>query len=119
MNGPSRVLYISHSSPVPAKLGPSRRHYHILDQLSRFYEVHLLCLGTQLQAEMFAATFCGRVAGFDFALTHFRRARKFMRKVWQTSTSRCDFLPVHEPNLVRLCSEITSSESFDAIILST
>ncbi len=42
-----------------------------------------------------------------------------MRKVWQTSTSRCDFLPVHEPNLVRLCSEITSSESFDAIILST
>jgi polysaccharide biosynthesis protein PslH len=119
MTGPSRVLYISHTSPVPAKLGPSRRHYHILDQLSRFYEVSLLSLGTQVQAEMFASTFAGRVAGFDFAWARLRGARKFMRKVGQTSTSRCDFLPVLEPNLRRLCIEITSSESFDAIILST
>jgi polysaccharide biosynthesis protein PslH len=119
MNGPSRVLYISHSSPVPAKLGPSRRHYHILDQLSRFYEVHLLCLGTQLQAEMFAAAFAGRIAGFDFALTRQRGATKVIRKVWQTSTSQCDFLPVLEPNLRRLCIDVTSSASFDAIILST
>jgi glycosyltransferase involved in cell wall biosynthesis len=116
---PSRILYISHTSPVPAKLGPSRRHYHILDQLSRFYEVHLLSSGKRSEAEMFSATFADRVAGFDFAIGQERVATKFMRKVWRTLTSRCDFLPVLDPNLRRLCVRITSSGSFDAIILSS
>src|ERR1039457_3783025 len=123
MRRPSRVLYITHTSPVPAKLGPSRRHYHILDQLSRFYEVHLLSLGKQSEADMFDSIFADRVAGFDYALTRpitrQRPATKFLRKVWRTLTSRCDFLPVLQPNLRRLCKETTSSGSFDAIILSS
>jgi glycosyltransferase involved in cell wall biosynthesis len=68
---------------------------------------------------MFTAMLADRVAGFDFALARQGRAGKFARKVWQTSTSRCDFLPVLEPNLRRLCVETTSSALFDAIILST
>ena len=72
---------------------------------------------------MFNATFGEKVAGFDFALKRplsgRRMATKFMRKVWRTVTSRCDFLPVLEPNLCRLCMRITSSGSFDAIILSS
>jgi glycosyltransferase involved in cell wall biosynthesis len=119
----SHVLYVTYTSPVPAKLGPSRRHYHILDQLSRFYEVHLLSLGKQSEADMFRAAFADRVAGFDYALTppitRRRKAIKFARKVWRTVTSRCDFLPVLDPNLRRLCVEITASHSFDAIILSS
>jgi polysaccharide biosynthesis protein PslH len=118
MKRPSRVLYISHASPVPSKIGPSRRHYHMLDQLSRFYEVHLLSLGTERQSEIFDATFADRIAGFDFALTRRKKVTTFVRKVWRTSTSQCDFLPVLEPNLRRLCKQITSSEAFDAIILS-
>jgi glycosyltransferase involved in cell wall biosynthesis len=122
MRRPSRVLYITYTSPVPAKLGPSRRHYHILDQLSRFYEVHLLSLGNQAEAKMLKATFGDRIAGFDYALirpqTRQRMAIKFAHKVWRTLTFRCDFLPVLQPNLRRLCKTITSPGSFDAIILS-
>jgi polysaccharide biosynthesis protein PslH len=118
MTRPSRILYITHTSPVPAKIGPSRRHYHILDQLSRFYDVHLLSLGTQSEAEMFSATFAHRVTGFDYALPRRKGATKFIRKTWRTFTSRCDFLPVVEPNLRRLCTQITSEQSFDAIVLS-
>ena len=40
--GPSRVLYIAYASPVPSRLGPARRHYHVLEQLARFYDVHSL-----------------------------------------------------------------------------
>ncbi len=118
MRRPSRILYITHTSPVPAKIGPSRRHYHILDQLSRFYDVHLLSLGTQSEAEMFSATFADRVTGFDYALPRRKGTTKFIRKAWRTFTSRCDFLPVVEPNLRRLCTQVTSSQSFDAIVLS-
>ena len=116
---PSRILYISHTSPVPAKIGPSRRHYHILEQLSRFYQVHLLCLGKKSEERGFEATFGDRVDGFDFALSGRTTATKFLRKIWQTSTSQCDFLPVLDPNLRRLCSEVTSGTMFEAIILSS
>jgi glycosyltransferase involved in cell wall biosynthesis len=118
MRRPSRILYITHTSPVPAKIGPSRRHYHVLDQLSRFYDVHLLALGTQSEAEMFRETFADRVTGFDYAVPLRKGASKFTRKAWRTFTSRCDFLPVAEPNLRRLCSRVTSSHPFDAIVLS-
>jgi glycosyltransferase involved in cell wall biosynthesis len=68
---------------------------------------------------MFNATFATRVADFDFAAPRRRRLTKFMQKVWLTATSRCDFLPVLEPNLRLLCKQITSSGSFDAIMLSS
>jgi glycosyltransferase involved in cell wall biosynthesis len=119
MSRPARILYISHTSPVPAKIGPSRRHYHILDQLSRFYEVHLLSLGKPNEVEMFQAEFGDRVGGFDYAQPRRRGAAKFARKVWRTFTFRCDFLPVVEPNLRRLCASVTASQAFDAIILSS
>jgi polysaccharide biosynthesis protein PslH len=118
MNRPSRVLYITHTSPIPAKVGPSRRHYHIMDQLSRFYEVHLLSLGTKTQAEMFDSGFKDRVAGFDYAVTQHSKAGKFSRKAWRTLTGRCDFLPAVEPNLRSRCKRLTSQASFDAVFLS-
>jgi polysaccharide biosynthesis protein PslH len=118
MSRPSRVLYITHTSPVPAKIGPSRRHYHILGQLSRFYEVHLLSLGTQTQAEMFDAGLKNRVAGYDYALSQYSGTGKFVRKARRTLTGRCDFLPVLEPSLRSLCRQITCEDSFDAIVLS-
>src|SRR5215831_15294308 len=111
MSRPSRVLYITHTSPIPAKIGPSRRHYHILDQLSRFYEVHLLSQGTKTQAEMFESGFKDRVAGVDYAVKQHSRASTFIRKAWRTLTGRCDFLPVVEPSLRSLCKRLTSKAS--------
>jgi glycosyltransferase involved in cell wall biosynthesis len=67
---------------------------------------------------MFTSMLTGRVTGLDFAVAQQTGVSKFVRKVWQTSNSRCDFLPVLEPNLRRRCVEITSTASFDAIILS-
>ena len=119
MATPSRVLYITHASPIPAKLGPSRRHYHILDQLSRFYEVHLLSLGTPLQQELFASTIGTKITRFDFAHVLQAGIKKFVCKAWRTANMQCDFVPVNEPNLRRLCRDLTSSVPFDAIVLST
>ena len=95
---PSRVLYITHAPPVPSRLGPARRHYHLLDQLTRFYDVELLSLGTASEEDVFAARFGNRVAGFQL---YARRALfgRTWSKSWRTLTGRCDFLPALEPEL--------------------
>jgi polysaccharide biosynthesis protein PslH len=90
-----------------------------VDQLLRFYEVHVLSPGTQSQAETFKEAFGGQLAGFDFAVTRQSRGAKFVHKAWRTFTSRCDFLPSLETNFRWLCTQITSRQSFDAVILST
>src|SRR2546423_1554157 len=118
MKHPSRILYISHTSPVPAKIGPSRRHYHILDQLARFYDVHLLSLGMPAEEVMFREAFADRVPNFHYAAVQYAKEIRYVRKVWRTLTWRCDFSPVLEPNLCRLLAEVTSRDQFDAIILS-
>jgi polysaccharide biosynthesis protein PslH len=114
----SRILYICYAPPVHARLGPARRHYHILDELCRFYDVHLLSIGDPSEAEVFAREFGSRIAGFTFAPRTRGTARTFTRKAWRTLTGHCDFLPAHDPALRRLCAEITSTHSFDAILLS-
>jgi polysaccharide biosynthesis protein PslH len=119
MRGTSKVLYIAHSSPVPAKIGPSRRHFHILQQLSRFYDVHLLSLGSRSDAEMFRAAFDQRISFYEYAIVQQKRTARVGRKLWRTLTLRCDFLPVVDAPLRRSCARITTKESYDAIVLST
>lgn len=114
----SRILYITHATPIPDKVGPSRRHYHILDQLSRFYDVHLLSLGNACEMDMFARNFPARLLHFDFAPRHGSKNRNLLRKAWRTARGRCDFQPSFEPNLRRLCSRVALPRSFDAIFLS-
>jgi glycosyltransferase involved in cell wall biosynthesis len=113
-----RILYICYASPTHTRLGPARRHYHVLDQLCRFYDVHLLSLGAASEATVSAREFAGRIRGYHFAPRSGSSGRTFARKTWRTLTGRCDFLPAHETALQRLCAEITSTQSFDAIVLS-
>jgi glycosyltransferase involved in cell wall biosynthesis len=113
-----RILYICYASPAHTRLGPARRHYHVLDQLCRFYDVDLLSLGAPSDATVLAREFGGRIRGYAFAPRSGGAGRTFARKAWRTLTGRCDFLPAQEPALRRLCLEITSTQSFDAILLS-
>jgi glycosyltransferase involved in cell wall biosynthesis len=117
--GASRVLYISSASPVPSKIGPSRRHYHILGQLLRFYDVQLLSIGRQTDPELFEKQFGNKVVKFDYAVSESPTAIKYIRKSWLTLTGRCDFLPARNRTLRTLCKRVTASQRFDAIILST
>jgi polysaccharide biosynthesis protein PslH len=114
----SRILYVCYAAPAHARLGPARRHYHILEQLCRFYDVHLLSLGDASEAEIFARELGTGVDGYTFVPRRGGTARTFVRKAWRTLTGRCDFLPVHERALRRACAEITSTQSFDAVLLS-
>jgi polysaccharide biosynthesis protein PslH len=114
----SRVLYISFASPVPSKLGPARRNYHVLEQLTRLYDVSLLSLGTPAQAERFAAEFQGRILRVEFVPPHFRRSGKMLRMVGRTITGRCDFTPALDRNLRRACARVLATDSFDAVVLS-
>jgi polysaccharide biosynthesis protein PslH len=116
---PSRILYICHAPPVPARLGPARRHYHVLDQLSRFYDVHLISSGSASEAEVFSRDLGTRVRDFQFAAGRDTRGRKALRKIGRTLTGRCDFLPALEPTLRRVCAQVTSAQRFDAIVLSS
>lgn len=114
----SRILYITASSPIPSKLGPARRNYHILDQLCRFYDVTHLSLGSRAEAEMFAHEFGDRVPDHTFVDPRNGRHRKAAQKIWRTITGRCDFAPVLESRLHEACAQLTATQSFDAIFLS-
>lgn len=114
----SRVLYISFTSPVPSKIGPSRRHYHILGQLLRFYDVQVLSIGRPADPELFEKEFGDKVIKFEYAVSDHPTAIKYIRKCWLTLTGRCDFLPARNRTLRTLCKRVTASQKFDAIILS-
>jgi glycosyltransferase involved in cell wall biosynthesis len=114
----SRVLYISFTSPVPSKIGPSRRHYHILGQLLRFYDVQVLSIGRRTDQQLFEKEFGDKVIRFDYAMSEQPRALKYIRKSWLTLTRQCDWLPARNRTLRKLSQRITRSERFDAIILS-
>ena len=116
---PASVLYVCHACPVPARLGPARRHYHLLQQLTRFYDVHVVTLADEAEREAFAATFGDRVARFHVAPRQETRPWKFLRKSYRTLNAQCDFLPAVHPGLRRLCAEVTSRRAYDAIVLSS
>lgn len=114
----SHILYITSSSPIPAKIGPARRNYHILQQLCRFYDVTHLCLGSRTEAELFAHEFAERVPNHTFVHPRNGPRRKVAHKIWRTMTGRCDFAPVLEDGLHEACARLTATHSFDAIFLS-
>jgi polysaccharide biosynthesis protein PslH len=115
----SRLLYISATPPMPAKIGPARRNFHVLSQLARFYDVSLLSAGTPADAQMFARELGHRVSAFEFVASRQGTPLKYGRKVWRTLTARCDFLPALEPRLRHACALTRSAGSFDAIVLSS
>ncbi|MEP7001612.1 MAG: glycosyltransferase [bacterium] len=115
--GRSRILYITSSSPVPAKLGPARRNYHILQQLCRYYDVAHLSLGSRSDEQMYAREFAERVVDHAFVAPRAGPRRKAAQRVWRTITGRCDFTPVLDEGLHAACSRLTAAR-FDAIVLS-
>jgi len=117
--GTSRVLYIAYASPVPSRLGPARRHYHLLEQLARFYDVHFLCVGDESEAEAFALHFGDRVRDFTFVRRSAGLYGRHARKLARTLLGRCDFLPALEPALQQACARVTGTHAFDAIVLSS
>jgi glycosyltransferase involved in cell wall biosynthesis len=115
---PSRVLYVASSSPVPSKIGPARRNFHMLRQLARFYDVSLLTIGSSRDATRFAEALDTVVPVAHFAPSHWGTSRRHAWKVWRTLTQRCDFVPTHEPGLRALCADIVQEGRFDVIVLS-
>lgn len=115
----SRVLYIAYASPAPTRLGPARRHFHILQQLARFYDVHFLCIGDRTEAEACERQFGDCVPAFTFVPRSPGRRRRHARKVARTLLGRCDFLPALETGLQEACGQVTAAHRFDAIVLSS
>lgn len=114
-----RVLYVTYAPPVPARLGPARRHYHLLDQFARFCEVDLLSTGTRADAAAVERCFADRVRAFHFTGARRRRWRSRAHKISRTIARRCDFLPALDRDLAGLVHAVTSRRSFDAIVLSS
>jgi polysaccharide biosynthesis protein PslH len=113
-----RLLYISASSPVPSKLGPARRNFHVLEQLSRRFEVSLLTTGTEEQARLFDDVLGSRVRAATFVRAAVAVRTTFASKAWRTATNRCDFLPVLCRELRVACREVFETQQFDAVVLS-
>jgi glycosyltransferase involved in cell wall biosynthesis len=113
------VLYVSACSPVPAKLGPARRNYHMLHQLTRFYDVSVLSVGTPEQALRFRGDMRDRTTAIEFVRPFWHPTLKYARKIWRTATGRCDFLPAVDPRLQRSFKRLTRARRYDAIFLSS
>ena len=106
--GTSRVLYIAYASPVPSRLGPARRHYHVLEQLARFYDVHFLCVGDAARPRPSSAT-----SAIGCAASPSCRVRPAFAGATPGSwrgrcMGRCDFLPALEPALRQACAGVTA-----------
>jgi polysaccharide biosynthesis protein PslH len=113
-----KILYVSASSPVPAKIGPARRNVQIIEQLARFFDVSVVSIGTPDDAAAFTTSFGAKISRARFVAPAATRYRKVLRKVWLTATGRCDFLPGTDQKLRNACAEVLGTESFDAIVLS-
>jgi glycosyltransferase involved in cell wall biosynthesis len=116
---PSRILYVSGTAIVPSKIGPARRNYHILEQLSRHYEVTVVALGPPEDAEAIVSALGGRIAKLILVPPRYDAREKFLHKLWRTATGRCDYLPALYPDLRDVCSEIAESVSVDAVFFSS
>src|SRR5687768_2923887 len=81
VRSPSRVLYIAYAPPVPSRLGPARRHYHLLEQLARFYDVSLLSIGNQSEAQALEHQFGDRLHGLTVVQRSAGRRRRHLQKV--------------------------------------
>ena len=90
---PSRVLYICYASPMNGRLGPARRHHHMVEQLSRFYDLHVLSIGVPSDAMALARRFGNRVSHATFVEPARSAVPKHVRKLWRTLRGACDFLP--------------------------
>jgi polysaccharide biosynthesis protein PslH len=115
----SRILYISGTPLVPSKLGPARRNYHLVGQLSRFFDTFILAIGVPGDAETIRSAFKGQVSEVVVVPARYRNWLKVLYKTWRTATGRCDFLPVLEPEFRNACAQIIARESFQAIVLSS
>lgn len=88
-----------------------------MEQLARFYEVLLVAPAQPCDEAIVEAELRNRVQA-RFVQPQFRGRKRFLRKVLQTVTGRCDFLAAHEPGLRRTAAEMAASGSFDAVFLS-
>lgn len=112
------MLYISSASPVPSKIGPARRNFHIIEQLCRYYDVTVLSLTKNPICGSFDGEL-SRIPQPQFVQMRYGPKTRFVQKVWRTITRRCDFLAATEPELKRVCRALLSTRQFDAVFLSS
>lgn len=115
----SRALYVSVAPLVPPKLGPTRRDYHIAEQLSRFCDLSVVTTGPPEAAAAMQTLFGARLHRIVCVPPHRSRGAKVAVKVWRTASGRCDFLPVLEPALRSAVADLTRRDPYDAIVLSS
>ena len=102
------------------RLGPARRHYHMVEQLSRFYDLRVMSIGAPSDVAALArCAFGSRVSHATFVEAKRSVVPKHVRKLWRTLRGDCDFLPVGEPALRRETRLSTSPARCDAVILSS
>ena len=76
---------------VSARIGPSRRHYHVLEETLKRHDVTVLSLGTAADAAAFDECFGARVVAARVRANSRRRAVNALRCGWYLATGRSDF----------------------------
>jgi glycosyltransferase involved in cell wall biosynthesis len=115
----SRILYVCGTSLVPSKVGPARRNHHIIDQLSRFYDVTVVAFGMPDDGSELRSALRAAIQRAIFVPSRQRSQLKYLRKLWHTVRGRCDYLPVHDPALRSTVARLATGERFDVVMLST
>src|SRR5689334_16846451 len=86
-----RILYVCGTPLVPSKVGPARRNYHIVDQLSRFFDIAVIAFGEPRDVAVLRTALRAPIQRVIFLPQ--RPRFKYVRKLWHTVRGRCDHLP--------------------------
>ncbi len=113
-----RLLMVFHASPYPRELGPARRHFHLLTEMSSRHQVSVVSYGTLEQERAFRARFQASCDDIEFVRDDRARWMKGAHKAWLTLRGCTDFLPVHNAELQRAVDRMVQLHDFDLIVLS-
>lgn len=114
-----KVLMVFHAPPFPPDIGPSRRHYHVLMEVMKRHDVHVLSLGTKDDRERLLAHTGLPPSRVIFVAGDRTRPRKALRSAMYLMTARSDFRRLRLGALQRHLDRLTCPNAFDVVYFST
>jgi glycosyltransferase involved in cell wall biosynthesis len=114
----SRLLYVAGTPLVPPKIGPARRNYHVVEQLSRFFDVTVAAFGEPSHELALRAAIRSPLSHVTLVAAR-PSPSKFVRKLWHTARGRCDYLPAYDAGLRSTCIRLAADARFDAVVVSS
>jgi glycosyltransferase involved in cell wall biosynthesis len=114
-----RLVTVFHAPPYPPDLGPSRRHYHVLEQLAARHDVSVVSFGTDADRRLFDQHFGDRCEEAVFVPRTRSRVANALEIGMLMAARRSHFGRLHRPRFQHALDRLLRQRTFDAVYLST